>query len=437
MPLSSHPDIFEISVRRFIDSNNLVADRARVGVALSGGADSVALMTVLSRLGFDTIALHCNFHLRGDESIRDQHHAEAVAARLGRPIKTAHFDVARRMAADGSSVEMACRDLRYEWFATMASELHLDAVAVGHHRADRAETFMLNALRGSGIRGLCSPQARRGIFVRPLLDCSRRDILDYLGRRGIDYVEDSTNASCDFLRNRLRNRVFPALEEGFPDVAARLSATIGNLDRQRRLFESLVAQKGATYFNAGSTELDIRGIVDNEPYPSDLIFELLRDRGVNRSMATDIVKSIGQSGRRFGPWTLNRGRLHFAAPRGDAGSANRFDFDSLIRVDIVDKSQFHPTRDPGVAWFDAAILDDEPHFELRSWKRGDRMRPFGMGGTRLVSDIFAEARLSLDHKATQPILWRGDSIVWIPGVKCSASFPVTPATTRIAKFTLR
>ena len=155
-------------------------------VALSGGADSVALLAALIQLGYQCTAAHCNFHLRGDESDRDQAAAEAAAKRLGCPGRVEHFNVAQRCQATGESVEMACRSLRYQWFDQLSAEYNA-AVAVAHHRQDRVETLLLNLIRGTGIAGLVSMPYRRDFIIRPLLDCSRSQIEDFCSQQQLEW----------------------------------------------------------------------------------------------------------------------------------------------------------------------------------------------------------------------------------------------------------
>ena len=205
-------------VKDAIERQGLLRPQGRVVVAVSGGADSVALLSVLLELGYDCLAAHCNFGLRGAESVRDMRHVESLADRLGVDLCVRDFDVAARRADTGESVEMACRELRYEWFYELVDRERAQAIAVGHHAEDQLETLFLNLLRGTGITGLRGMRPRNGHVVRPMLECTRAEIEDYLHTRGLDWVTDSTNASDDFTRNRLRNRLLPLVDELFDGV---------------------------------------------------------------------------------------------------------------------------------------------------------------------------------------------------------------------------
>ena len=191
-------DIFEQKTANFIrEADLLKADGSNVIVAISGGADSVALLAVLKSLGYNCIAAHCNFHLRGEESCRDERHVEAICSKLDVTLEKTDFDVPKRMAETGESLEMACRSLRYEWFETLREKYSAQALATGHHREDNVETMLLNLLRGTGIAGAAGISAQNAGRVRPLLRFSKSEITEYLHRRGLDYVTDSSNLVSD------------------------------------------------------------------------------------------------------------------------------------------------------------------------------------------------------------------------------------------------
>ena len=235
---------FESAVAMAVKTGDMPAPGACVVAALSGGADSVALTVALHRLGYRVTAVHCNYHLRGEESNRDARSAEDLCRRLTIPLRSFDFDVEARRKSTGESIEMACRELRYDVFARVLSETDSEAVAVGHHREDNIETFFINLLRGSGLRGLTGMRpwdtVRR--VMRPLLGLTRGDIERYLNTLGVEWVDDSSNASNDYRRNKLRNVVMPALRSMFPDCEERISASLALLGANRTLYESMCGE---------------------------------------------------------------------------------------------------------------------------------------------------------------------------------------------------
>ena len=444
---------FERRVAATVRRHALLHRNAPVVVALSGGADSVALLAVLTALGYDCRAAHCNFHLRGEESMRDMRHCHAICRALDVDLYVKDFDVeARRCAFPGESVEMACRELRYAWFADLLDRECAQALAVGHHREDRAETFMLNLMRGSGIAGLTSMRYRNGNVVRPLLDVDRSAIEEYLGARGLDFIVDSSNASDAHRRNRLRNKVFPLLNELFEtDATDAVLRTVAHLESAVGLYSEAVESKKNRYF--ADSSIDLKALADAEREGATLLFEWLRPLAFTFTQVSDMLDAANASGAVFHATDgvavaeINRGILEISDARRLNLSAGEcytvslaHDISEPVRIGVTygDVVHFSPSRDgASAAYFDIAALDGNPHWELRHWQRGDRMVPFGATKSKLVSDLFANARYSGAQKRTAWILTRNGEIVWIPGLKNSGLFTVGPDTKRFVKLELK
>ena len=211
-------DSFAQKINAALSRHCGVEPEATLLVALSGGADSVALLRALLAVGRRVEAAHCNFHLRGAESERDQRFAESLCERLGVRLHTAGFDTRAEARRHGESIEMAARRLRYEWFGHLLDRRTADVVAVAHHADDNAETLLLNLVRGTGWRGLGGMGWRRGRVVRPMLGTTHEEAVGYLSRCGQPYVTDSSNLVPDVKRNRLRLEVMPRLRERLAKV---------------------------------------------------------------------------------------------------------------------------------------------------------------------------------------------------------------------------
>lgn len=435
-----HP--LEEHINRTIERLKLLRRSSPVVVALSGGADSVALLSVLSAIGFETIAAHCNFHLRGPESMRDMRHAEAIAEKLGVNIHVRDFNVGRRRKVTGESVEMACRELRYEWFGTLLDRNRAQAVAVAHHREDNVETFFLNLLRSSGIDGLTGMAWRRDYVVRPMLDVSRGEIESYLADKGLDYVTDSSNSSNDFKRNRLRNLIIPLLEKEFPGATDSILKVMANLSETRRLAEDAVemwnerSQGGDDLINV-SELIELTG----REKARTIVFERLKSLGFNWSQTDSIIDSTvsRRSGRHFQAKTwvaeLDRGILSLR-PQFNIESKKsyqvRLDRDILtpvnIEVSFHNITEFLPDRDTSTVYFDEAILSGSPVFEIRHLRTGDRIKPFGAERPVLISHLMKNAHYSAEQKRSAWVLTRNDEIIWSIGLRASALFSLTPVT---------
>jgi tRNA(Ile)-lysidine synthase len=408
-------------------------------VAVSGGADSVALLAVLNALNFNCIAAHCNFHLRGDESMRDMYHVKAIAGQLGVKLLIKHFDVAEHMKNTGQSIEMACRELRYDWFRELLEEHSAQAVAVGHHCEDQVETFMLNLMRGTGITGLTGMAASASSVVRPLLECSRTEIEQYLAYKHLDYIVDSSNAQNDFKRNRLRNIVIPELEAQFDGATNAILTTMSHLADNKVLYDYAVASLGAP-FAVSSHNIDVAAM--QKSLPADvariLLFEMLKPYNFNithvenmlRATSTAVFSSPSHTAE------LSRGVLSIKPheQKKDAKTVHLVDLSSnvyspvCIAVARQGIAEFAPKRDNSTVYLDANVLKGNPIFELRHWQKGDTMHPYGMKGSKLVSDIFADAKLSAQQKRDAWLLTRNGEILWILGIRASNFYTVGAKT---------
>lgn len=442
-------------IKKFCTAHGFNPDGQTVGVAISGGPDSVALLMACRQLDWNLHALHCNFHLRGEESDLDERYVTDLCAAHDIPLEKIGFDVAEQMARTKESVEMACRSLRYQWFEETAGRLRLYAVVVGHNLNDNIETVMLNMMRGSGLAGLKGIPARRGIYFRPMLEITRSEIIGFLDAAGIAYRTDSSNSSTQFRRNYLRNKVLPLLYSEFPAAESSLKNTISYLNDDYRLFASLIDQKRSKYVSQDGS-VDLASLIAEEPDAEALLFHIL-DRRMERPRITKLIAHAGESGKYYriddsATYLLDRGKLiPVAAAVEEAGAATAdvsfviphisqerqvvAEFDGFkITARLLPGGQFAPGRDASFAWFDASILDVELPFRLSHPRTGDRMVPFSKSRSKLLSDIFTDMKIPLNRKSSLVTMSLGDDIVWIPGVKTSALYPVTPLSCNIIEF---
>lgn len=429
---------FENKLSENIARHRLIAPERPVIVAVSGGADSVALLSGLVALGYECVAAHCNFHLRGEESNRDMRSVGGLCDKLGIDLYMRDFNVQERCEDTGESIEMACRVLRYDWFGTLLDKLRAQCIAVAHHREDNIETFFLNLMRGSSITGLTGMRWRNNFVVRPMLDITRGEIERYLTDRDIAWVDDSTNSENVFARNRLRNVVIPTLAEAFPGALDGILKSISYLADNRDFYDRAISEKSEIYHKGNVIYLE--ELLRDQPSARLILFEMLRPIGFNMSQIDDIIASAHKSGLTFcaGHTTLelDRGRLNIASrtnytPDETEVSLAR-DILSPVHVEVSEHpvTAFKPSRNPGMAYFDKSILEGNPKFALRRWHRGDRITPFGMRGTRLLSDIFSDAKMSAADKRNVWLLTRDGEIIWVLGIRTTDCFPVGPETKR-------
>lgn len=433
---------FEEKTLRYIHRHMPAVANGKILAAVSGGADSVALLRVLAALGCNCIAAHCNFHLRGDEADRDEAFVRKLCHDLGIELRCTDFDVEAYQKSHGVSTEMACRELRYEWFERQRAALGCSAIAVAHHRDDNIETFFLNLVRGSGITGLAGIKPCNGKIVRPLLGSSRDEIINYLETLGQDHVTDSTNLENDYARNKIRNVLLPEISRLFPSAMAGIELTLDNLQGDYAVWSGAVEAFKRDAVEAcghGQIKIDRRKLAASAD-PATLLNALLSRYGFNGEQTKAIASAsrvgavfeskeyVAEVGRNdisvFSPGSFNNAETYALS---DAG---RIEKEKGILIEIVDNSpEFEFDRSGKTAYFDADATGDR--LTVRHWRQGDRFRPFGMKGTKKLSDYFNDRKFSLMQKLSTPIVEMQGRIVWIAGERAANDFRVTPSSRRI------
>lgn len=418
----------EERVKQFIEKEQLLQPDAKVLVALSGGADSVALLCVLHRAGYSLEAAHCNFHLRGEESDRDERFVRGLCQRLGVCLHTVDFDTAGYAATHHVSIEMAARALRYDWFEQLRQEVGAEVVAVAHHQDDSVETLLLNLIRGTGIAGLLGIRPRNGRIVRPLLCVSREEILHYLQAIGQDYVTDSTNLEDEFTRNKIRLHLLPLMQTVNPSVKKGLMETSNYLGDVFAIYNRYMEEAKARMM----TEKGIRiAELLKEPAPEAFLFEVLHPLGFNSAQIKDVFRSVaGQPGKFFCSrnWRIVRDRDCLLVEPLPADGAEEPPF-RLRREERAYTADFQIPRQKNVACFDADKLEGEVC--CRKWQTGDVFVPFGMRGRKKVSDYLTDRKFSLSQKEQQWVLCCGNRIAWLVGERTDNRFRIDENTRRV------
>lgn len=432
--------IMQEKVCSFISKYKLLDQSGKnVLVGLSGGADSVSLLGILCKLGYSCVALHCNFHLRGDESDRDALFAETFAEKLKVPYYHIDFNTTEYAKDKHLSIEMAARKLRYDWFESMYERMDAQAIAVAHHKDDSIETLIMNMMRGTGLRGLTGIHPKNGHIVRPLLCVSRRDILDWLKENRLSYITDSTNLSDEYTRNFIRLRILPLMEELNPSVRQTLSRTANNLSSAMEIYVSVIEKAKRQLWHDNSIQ-----ITDLLAYPSPetILYELLQPYGFSSQVVSSIFNSLGsESGKTFyssdKKVIKDRGKLilcNHSSNTSDITIAKNnlknYPNDLPVAFELSEYSaDFKIIPDPDVAYLDWDKLSET--ILLRHWKHGDWFIPFGMKGKKKVSDYFTDHKYSLDKKERQLILCSADDIVWLVGERIDDRYRVTSKTKHV------
>lgn len=425
--------MLKIRVQKFIEEKNLFCLNDKLLVALSGGADSVALFRVLLSLGYSCECAHCNFHLRGEESDRDEHFVRSLCKRHSVPLHVVHFETEAYARKHHLSIEMAARSLRYDWFEQLRVELGAAVIAVAHHRDDSVETFLLNLIRGTGIDGLKGISHMNGHVVRPLLQESREQILEYLIKMQQIFVTDSTNLQDEYMRNKIRLNILPLMKELNPSVMETIQDTTSRLSEVANIYHQNRKEVLMQHVFVMSEALKTIRINDvlNDVAPVSLLHELLFPLGFNSSQIKDIYRCllVPQSGKRFlsKEWEVIRDREVLLIEKI---GAEEFFFE--LKVEEVERTPaFVIPKDKYIACLDADKVRQS--LNLRKWQIGDKFVPFGMTGKKMVSDYLTDKKFTILQKEKQWVLCSGEEIVWLVNERIDNRFRITEKTTRILK----
>ena len=437
-------------VADFIAKHQLLSHDGLHVVALSGGADSVALLRILRDLGYNIEAAHCNFHLRGEESNRDEQFVKDLCQNLNIILHLIHFDTAEYAALHQVSIEMAARELRYGYFRQLVNDIGASTVCVAHHRDDAVETLLMNLLRGSGIHGLTGIRPLNGNIVRPLLGVSRQEILEYLDSIGQDYVTDSTNLQPDVLRNKVRLQLIPLLEQLYSGAADNIARSAYYLSEAEKVYNSAFSR-----IRGLSPLCEVREVQGDRPlratipllelkdFPSSLclLHESLSPYGFNRTQIDQILSSLDKApGRVFSSAThslvIDRESLVIEPVLAPIKplvipepGTYRIDETAKIRIEEVGV-ETGISRNPSVATLDAASVCFP--LTLRTVEPGDIFQPYGMEGKKLVSDYLTDIKLNLLAKRRQRVLVDATgTILWLVGQRTDHRYRITPNTCRI------
>lgn len=450
-------------VAGFVARNQLLAADNKYIVALSGGADSVALLLIMKALGYDVEAAHCNFHLRGKESERDENFCVSLCESLGLILHRIHFDTLTYAQLHKVSIEMAARDLRYSYFEQLRRDINADAICVAHHKDDNVETILLNLVRGTGMNGLTGISPRNGFILRPLLCIGREDILEYLEAENQDYVTDSSNLVDDVQRNKIRLNVLPLLENVNPAVKDNILTMARWIAEASTIVEASLDEakaKAVSSLNVAAKKHDAKPMVNDsfsidiskiEEYPSAeyLLWDILKDYGFNSSQVALVAENLhATTGTSWlsssHELTLDRSRLILTPLDKEEGrqmripEAGTYVYTELCKLKIEQKEineNYTISRSSDKVCLDAQKVKFP--LMIRRVARGDRFVPFGMKGSKLVSDFLTDQKVALPLKRRQLVVAdAGGNILWVVGKRLDGRFAVSPCSKSVVEISL-
>ncbi|MFI3283398.1 MAG: tRNA lysidine(34) synthetase TilS [Rikenellaceae bacterium] len=436
--------------KSYIEDNTLVTKEDKILLTVSGGVDSMVLLDIFTKLGYTVGVAHCNFQLRGEESEEDEVIVERESQKRGVEFFNMRFDTVGEMERSGDSMEMAARRLRYEWFYKLCADHNYTAIAVAHHADDSIETFFINLLRGTGLRGLTGINIHIGKVVRPLMFASRKDILEYAVANHIPFREDSSNRSTKYLRNKIRLGLIPRIREINPQFTNLMRRNISRLTDAQLFIDSCIKRIHADAISQeeGIDRLHIDRIHSDFPR-GFVVYELLSSY---YGLKGDIIDSLlnayenGHSGRRF------YGKEYVAYTDREDILITPISKDDPCEIQIQSSDArtycgnsvlYHHHTDIDLIETMAvaencALLDaDKLQYPLtvRKWREGDWFIPFGMTGKKKVSDFLIDQKVSLPEKQRQFVLVSGGDIVWVIGRRSDNRYRLSTESENVVKIT--
>ena len=424
-------------VQHFIDEKLLFTREDKLTLGISGGADSVCLMHILLALNYSFELAHCNFNLRAEESDADEVFVKELAKKYQLEIHIKQFDTLEYASKNKISTQMAARDLRYAWFDDLLNKTNSKYIAIAHHENDDVETFFINLVRGSGLKGLLGIKEKNNAIVRPLLSVSRLDIEQYLNEKGLLFREDSSNASLKYLRNKIRHELMPLLTEMNPSIQDTIKDEIKILEGVSQIYTTKTEEirKELMQEENGIVKFKISDLLALNPL-QNYLYELLSPYGFATIDA--IAKALkGQSGKQFFSSThqlvVDR-EFIFISPVKIENKVFLI-AEKTVELLIPLSLKFKITADKNIV-LDSAIakLDFEKlkfPLTLRKWQEGDKFMPLGMRKFKKLSDFFIDNKFSILDKQEQWLLCSGDDIVWVVGCRIDERYKLETDTKKV------
>jgi len=416
----------------------------KILLAVSGGVDSMVMLHLFLQSDNKIGAAHCNFQLRGQDSLEDEKFVLSEAAKYGIETHVIRFETENYAEKSGLSIQMAARELRYSWFEQIRKEYQYDYIATAHHKDDIIETFLLNLLRKTGISGLHGIKNKSGNVVRPILFADKKKILQYADKQRIAYREDITNADDHYQRNYIRHRIIPEFKALNPNFTKTLLESINIISKQETVYKEHIHRTIQSFLTAknDASVIEIEKIKHLQPLDIYL-FECLHSFGFNHVQINDIIQCLDTTEEKtfISPTNkLLKTRKTLTINPLDTAETKIFTIENLnfelflsakIRMEIQDNRPDFPfKKDTSTAYFDL----DKILFPLqvRSWQDGDFFYPFGGKGKKKLSDLFSDLKLNSIEKQQIRLLCNGNGdILWIIGVRSDDRYKVTASTREI------
>ncbi|MDE6778491.1 MAG: tRNA lysidine(34) synthetase TilS [Alistipes sp.] len=433
---------------RYVADNSLFTHDDRILLTVSGGVDSMVMLRLFVECGYRVGVAHCNFQLRGQESDEDEVLVERHARSLGAEFYNRRFETTAEMERTGESMEMAARRLRYAWFDALSREHGYSVIAIAHHADDSVETFFINLLRGTGLRGLTGIGMQVGRIVRPLMFASRKEILEYAVQHRIAYREDSSNRSTKYLRNKIRLGLIPRIREINSKFTDLMRRNIARLTEAQTFIDAAMEKvRAVAVERVGGMDVIHVDRIDAAFPRGFVLYELLNSAyGFKGDVCDSLCRALESdaTGRRFHSkeYTacIDRGTVVVARTSPDdpcevevrKGALRSYCGNAVLYFEQCDIALIKDYGVPeNIAQLDADLL--QWPLTLRRWREGDWFVPFGMSGRKKVSDFLIDAKVSMAEKERQFVLLSGDDIVWLVGRRIDDRYRLTDRTDNVLR----
>ncbi len=438
-------------IERFLENittKKLFEPKQKVLLAVSGGIDSMVMLYLFEKSGFDYGIVHCNFQLRGDESDRDEELVKKQVLIHGVQSFFKRFDTEEYAQINGISIEMAARDLRYDYFEKIRVEYNYDFIATAHHSDDLIETFFLNLSRKTGLKGLTGIKDKSGKIIRPLLFASRGEIEDFASANYIEYRDDSTNNKLVYQRNFLRHKILPLFSKLNPSFKKNMLASIENLKDAETVYSGFFETEKQKVIENATDSLNINiEKLKKSAHPKLLLLEILTEFNFNPSVVDEVFQSLqSEPGKQFYSKThrliKDREKLFISPVEEKENKIYYIETDDLklfepfdIDIEKMTGKDFKIRKEPNIACLDTEKL--EFPLLIRKWQQGDYFQPLGMTGFKKVSDFLIDEKIPVHEKENIWLLCSGNKIAWIMGHRIDNRFKITDKTGKIIKIKIK
>lgn len=422
--------------------NNIFKRNDSILLAVSGGIDSVVMLDLFVRGKYNIAVAHCNFQLRGKESDGDEWYVEDLCRSSGIKLYKKRFPTIEYAGEKGISIQMAARDLRFEWLAELKEKENFKLLAIGHNLNDSIETMLINLTRGTGIKGLTGIRPKSGYIIRPLLFATREMIKEYAEDNKIVYREDSSNIQTKYSRNKIRHNVIPVLEEINPSVLYSINETADYLESAYIIYAQAIEAKSKEIikYKEKSAYIKISDINKLKPLET-WVFEIFKKWNFGKLQLADILHLIeGDTGKQLFSnthiITKDREKIIITPLHKDkikaitVNSADELINNNLIEsYEIIPREKLDIGQDPAYAYLDAKLIRFP--LTIRKWQEGDYFYPLGMKGRKKISDLLIDMKISLPEKDDIYVLETDGKIAWVVGLRIDERFKVTDSTKEV------